>query len=324
MPTAPSPPPGVEAPIPSNFDVSLYLEDREVPESTALEPTGNFRTVCEVSHFAHDDPIVYPGEPDMAHLHMFFGNTEADADSTYSSLRTTGGSTCEGGPINRTGYWVPAMFDGNGQVVAAEIIVVYYKGGASGGSLARMQEAIRNVQPLPNGLRMIAGAPGGRMSSRCADGSGQGPTIPDGCPAGQDLIASIDFPNCWDGRNLDSANHRSQMAYKLYVNGIHQCPSSHPVELVHISENITYSAAPDIGNWSISSDMGAAPGSTLHADWFGAWDPTVMMRWHNNCIIGMRNSNNGNLCDGQALTSAPDYTGPTLIAGYTPMQMPVV
>ena len=99
----------------------------------------------------------------MAHLHMFFGNTAADANSTYSSLRTTGGSTCEGGPINRTAYWVPAMFDGNGRVVAAEIIVVYYKGGASGGSLARQQEAIRQVQPLPPGLRMVAGAPGGHI-----------------------------------------------------------------------------------------------------------------------------------------------------------------
>ena len=130
------------------------------------------------------------------------------------------------------------------------------------------------------------------------------------------------FPNCWDGRNLDSADHRSHMAYKYYdANGVHRCPSSHPVELVEITEKIFYPAAPDIGTWSISSDMGAAPGSTLHADWFGAWDPTVMMRWHDNCIIGMRNGNNGNLCDGQGLTSATDYTGPTRIAGYTPMQM---
>ena len=48
------------------------------------------------------------------------------------------------------------------------------------------------------------------------------------------------------------------MAYKSYVNGIHRCPSSHPVALVEISEKIFYPAAPDIGTWSISSDMGAA------------------------------------------------------------------
>ena len=108
------------------------------------------------------------------------------------------------------------------------------------------------------------------------------------------------------------------MAYKSYVNGIHQCPSSHPVELVEISEKIFYPAAPDIGTWSISSDMGAAPGSTLHADWFGAWDPTVMMRWHNNCIIGMRNGNNGDLCDGQGLTSATELHRPDPDRGLHP------
>jgi hypothetical protein len=38
----------------------------------------------------------------------------------------------------------------------------------------------------------------------------------------------------------------------------------------------------------------------------------------------MRDSNNGNLCDGQGLTSATNYTGPTRIGGYTPMRMNMV
>ncbi len=275
--------------------------------------------MCEVSHFSYDDPIVYPGEPDMSHLHMFFGNTAADANSTYSSLRTTGGSTCEGGPINRTAYWVPAMFDGNGQVVAAETIVVYYKGGASGGSLAR------HAGSDPAGAAAAARPADGRRCARRAHRVGSArtaralaPRSPTAVRRARTSSARSEFPSCWDGRNLDSANHRSHMAYKSYVNGIHQCPSSHPVALVEISEKIFYPAAPDIGTWSISSDMGAAPGSTLHADWFGAWDPTVMMRWHNNCIIGMRNGNNGDLCDGQGLTSATNYTGPTRLGRLQP------
>jgi hypothetical protein len=38
------------------------------------------------------------------------------------------------------------------------------------------------------------------------------------------------FPSCWDGHNLDSANHRSHVAYPdLVING--NCPPEFPVRL---------------------------------------------------------------------------------------------
>lgn len=79
-------------------------------------PNGNMRTGCEFSHFAYDDPIVYPGKPEAAHLHMFFGNTDVNAHTTWDTLYNSGGGTCNGGELNRTGYWVPALFDQNGNV----------------------------------------------------------------------------------------------------------------------------------------------------------------------------------------------------------------
>ena len=97
--------------IPSNFDVNTELGPRAIPAYTGNEPSGNFRTVCRPSRYAQDDPIVSPGT-DSTHLHLFFGNTEADRNRTYETLRTTGDSTCDGGPVNRTGYWMPAVFDG--------------------------------------------------------------------------------------------------------------------------------------------------------------------------------------------------------------------
>jgi hypothetical protein len=50
----------------------------------------------------------------------------------------------------------------------------------------------------------IRGRPG-RTSSSAA--------IPT-CPAGSYLSAKIIFPGCGDGMNLDSADHRSHMAYR--------------------------------------------------------------------------------------------------------------
>ena len=62
---------------------------------------GEVRLTCGTSHHAYDDPIVYPRQPGVSHLHTFFGNTLADADSTYESLRGSGDSTCAGGPLKR-------------------------------------------------------------------------------------------------------------------------------------------------------------------------------------------------------------------------------
>ena len=81
-------------PIASNFDTAAEMAAMEAPPSMAPDDVGAFRMTCKPSHNAYDDPIVFPGRPGAAHLHTFFGNTRADAFSTYASLRTTGESTC--------------------------------------------------------------------------------------------------------------------------------------------------------------------------------------------------------------------------------------
>jgi hypothetical protein len=88
---------------------------------------GKIRFLCEPSHLRYDDPIVAPGQPGGAHLHEFFGNTATNASSTYESLRETGSGSCEGGPLNRTGYWMPAMIDtATNTVVRPFHIQLYY------------------------------------------------------------------------------------------------------------------------------------------------------------------------------------------------------
>ncbi|GAW26607.1 putative carbohydrate-binding module family 1 protein [Rosellinia necatrix] len=52
------------------------------------------------------------------------------------------------------------------------------------------------------------------------------PTRP--CPAG--IMVSIRFPTCWDGKNTDSPDHQSHVAYP---NG-NACPASHPVTVPQV------------------------------------------------------------------------------------------
>ena len=51
------------------------------------------------------------------------------------------------------------------------------------------------------------------------------------------------------------------------------------------------------------------PGSTIHADWFGAWEDSVIDLWTANCINKMLNCSGGDLGNGQQLK---------MLAGYDP------
>jgi hypothetical protein len=292
-----------------------------IPASSASEPTGNFRTICGFSHFAYDDPIVYPNQPGASHLHMFFGNTATNASSTYDSLRSTGDGSCQGGPLNRSGYWSPALHNADGNLLIPDFITVYYKG--NGPSAAQ----IASIRAFPAGLRMIAGYDmnlgGDQFGSAHFDWTCETTQHPQGtipsCPAGERIGVRLAFPNCWDGVNLDSANHRSHLAYGTWEGtGKWHCPSGYPVILPEYSIGIWYQNDGNSANWYLDSDrmpgMTHANGSTFHADWFGAWEPDVMNTWVSRCINGLLNCIDGEIGDGRKLVGGWTYTGPKLVA----------
>jgi Domain of unknown function (DUF1996) len=93
------------------------------------------------------------------------------------------------------------------------------------------------------------------------------------------------FPQCWDGRNLDSVDHTNHMAYPRPDGS--GCPASHPVPLIQISVNIHYriTEANQATHWRLSSDNYSGPaGYSSHADWWNGWDETVMNIIVSNCI----------------------------------------
>jgi hypothetical protein len=184
---------------------------------------------CRAGQLLKDDPLVLPNQPGASHLHQFWGNTGANAFSTYQSLRTSGQSTCsnEGaGPVNRTAYWMPAMLDGAGNAVKPDGIGTYYKQYAA--SDIQCTQLATACVALPNGLRYTFGANmktglGGitddnsmvywmvRYTCFNSDGvtqpasaSGRYRTIDEvvaaGCPANAQLHIEWVAPDCWDGQ----------------------------------------------------------------------------------------------------------------------------
>lgn len=291
----------IPAPTPGRSDVAIHTEAATLSDSSV----GAFRTSCRVSHMLADDPIVKPGLPAGSHLHTFFGNSDTTAYTTAESLRAGGTSTCDGGIVNRSAYWVPTIIDAaTGAPIAADELSVYYKSGYHG---VRKDQ----ITAPPATLRMIAGSAKGTPASPqtstpvrwvcSATGDQRTLAIDTSCPAGAELIAEIRFPQCWDGVNVDSVDHMSHMAYPDDRAG---CPSSHPVAIPEITFLVRYRVpATGVAAWRLSSDnyVGDAGGYSLHADWFNGWDPTIMQTWLDNCTR-QRDCQGNFLGDGRRLT----------------------
>lgn len=270
---------------------------------------GSVRVVCHASHFSFDDPIVFPGETGAAHLHMFFGNTLTDANSTYESLASSGEGTCQGGPLNRSAYWIPTLHDGDGLVRVPQYSLIYYKSGPLHG---------QDIQEFPEGLRMVAGNARAtnvsendtKFSWYCGSPvtqgrSNSGDLIPN-CQPGQFVSLQLDFPNCWDGRNLDSEDHISHMAYSVG----RACPASHPVPVPQITYNMHWNNSDtNTGDWYLSSDhqgdQNLPGGTTTHADWFGAWHPEILETFVNECNNANHDCKGGTISPSQKLNTQP-------------------
>jgi hypothetical protein len=231
----------------------------------------NFVESCRFSHMAPDDPIVFPGQPGASHHHSFVANRTTDAFSTFASLRA-GGTTCRR-TADTAAYWMPTLYQGT-TVIEPMGATVYYR-----------RATLAVVHTFPNGLKMIAGdskatAPQDlRITSwNCGIAGGVRPssTVPT-CPdrRGSFLRLHVRFPSCWDGASLDSADHKSHLAYAERG----ACPASHPVPVPAIELIYRY---PTLGG----SDFSLSSGGQLsaHADFFNAWNPAQLQKLVNGCL----------------------------------------
>ena len=272
---------------------------------------GQFRTICRPSHMGNDDPIIYPNQQGAAHHHTFFGNTSLNYKSDVGNMRNAGNSTCKGGTANLSAYWVPSMIDtASNTPLLPNDAVFYYK---TGYTVKREQ-----VRPPPKGLRIIAGNSKSTVSQRIDKYTTQvryncvlpgnvnqpdSDSIP-ACAKGSEIHSVINFPNCWDGKNLDSPDHQSHMAYATYGVG---CPATHPTAIPTITFNIFYKVTQAAGtaNWRLASDNyaknGYNAGYSSHADWINGWDEKIMKMAVENCDNKGLDCGVGNLGNGTGL-----------------------
>jgi hypothetical protein len=200
---------------------------------------GTFTSQCgrnaDGAHRNSDNFITSPGVTNAAHhMHDYVGNTSTDGNSTDESLAAAR-TTCRFG--DKSTYFWPVIrdittegddadqpgggADGNlGKIITPSAVSIQFRGNAQA-----------EVVPMPRFLRIVTGdaktVTNGPANSRahwtCSGTTNRfSATQYVVCPSGQLVQRVHDFAGCWNGTDLDSANHRTHVAFADSTSGA--CP----------------------------------------------------------------------------------------------------
>lgn len=279
-----------------------------------------FTVDCDLSHRLRDDPIVLPGRPGSSHSHDFFGSTAADAHSTGAGLRGTA-TTCRD-QRDTASYWVPTLMV-DGAVVDPLVLRAYYRARPGvdvrmvaapplglamiAGDPARTVATEDATPPAPTTGTTVpaddahqhdhgpaplpAGVDPDDPTAQAGWGCGLTPRTfavlpPDTCTDPSPLTLRLRFPDCWDGENLDSPDHRSHVARS--VDG--RCPPTHPVLMAELQVSVQWPVTGAEGR-RVTLASGSPAGA--HGDFLNGWDPRALedhvalcIHHRVNCTIG--------------------------------------
>ncbi|MFD9767321.1 DUF1996 domain-containing protein [[Kitasatospora] papulosa] len=282
-------------------DIRSVRPDRDRPRNRRGASRGTFTTDCgrnENGMFNPDNVIAAPGVSNGAHhMHDYVGNQATDAFAGDDDL-AGGETTCRNQGDRSTYYW-PVLRLQNGQ----DEDDVDADGGGRDGNAGEIQtpsqvtlrfvgSPVGKVTAMPRFLRIITGdAKSFTNGDANANASWSCTGFEDRqladkypmCPEGSKVVRSFAFQSCWDGRNTDSANHRTHVAFAREDG---RCPDGFRA-VPQLVQRIVYDVPPGPG-FAVDSfpEQLHKPG-TDHGDFINVFDDKLMKKVV-SCINGGR------------------------------------
>lgn len=337
---------GGNGPVASDYaDINSVQPNVPDPAQQADASRGTFTSECGVNAnglFNSDNVIVAPGVSNGAHhFHDYIGNQSNNAFASDEDLAAADTSCVDKG--DKSTYYWPVLrlqngkqerdagapgggTEGNaGQIVTAKQVTLTFVGNPRG-----------KVTAMPRLLRIITGdakafvnGPANANASWSCTGF-EDRQLKDKyplCPAGSDVVRTFRFQSCWDGRNIDSANHRTHVAFAAPDGS---CPTGF-VAIPQLVQRIVYGvAAPSLNDGGRTVPFFAVDSFpeqlhkpvTDHGDFINVFDEDLMGTMV-DCInsgrtCGARGGDSGatetpnpNPSDGTGATNGPGGNGGT-------------
>ncbi|MFJ3230940.1 DUF1996 domain-containing protein [Streptomyces sp. NPDC086787] len=308
-------------------DINSVQPNAQAPAPQAGASQGSFSSSCGVNAnglFNSDNVIVAPGVSNGAHhFHDYVGNQANNAFASDDDL-ANGKTTCADQGDKSTYYWPVLRLqngkqerdagapgggtEGNaGEIVTPKQVTLTFEGNPRG-----------KVTAMPRLLRIITGdaksfvnGPANANASWSCTGF-EDRQLKDKypiCPDGSDVVRSFKFQSCWDGRNIDSANHRTHVAF---ADGEGNCPGGFQ-PIPQLVQRIVYDVkAPSLQDGGKTVPLFAVDSFpeqlhkpvTDHGDFINVFDENLMNQMVDcinsgrTCGAGAGSGDNGNAGNG--------------------------
>jgi len=288
-------------PVAADFvDITTVQPNANSPQQQQSASLGKFTTDCGVNAnklYNSDNIIVAPGVDNGAHhTHDYVGNQANDAFADNEDF-AAGETTCQNQGDKSSYYWpVLRLQDGTKEFDADQP-----GGGAEGNAgkiltasqvtLEYVGNAASKVVAMPKFLRIITGdAKAFTNGTANANAAWSCTGFEDRqltdqypiCPEGSSLVRTSKFQSCWDGQNIDSANHRDHVAFADPKTGA--CPNGFQA-IPQLVQRLVYDVdAPSLNDNGRASAFYAVDGFpeqmhkpiTDHGDFVNVFDEQVM------------------------------------------------